>query len=169
MPNSIRPITRGQFFFELTPVIVEESQEDKAFQGARDVFLELWENFSRVLLDKPTLLFSAEDGKSTEEVKPIIKGVMVPIVREYPALVKLFRDGVPTISIPVKREDWRTNGLAVLSFIPERLMKEKEMFDIVDFNYETGIFGDPTALLAWAAENVPELQDDMTVDEGEEF
>ena len=83
--------------------------------------------------------------------------------------MKLFRDGVPTVSIPVKREDWRTNGLAVLGFVAERLMGEDELFDIVDFDHVSGAFGNTTALLAWAAENVPELADDMTVDEGEEF
>ena len=156
-------ITRGQFFFELTPVVVEG---DESFQAVKIVFLELWENFSRVLLEKPKLEFliqeGEDEGKPTEDAKTVIRGVLVPLIRAYPDTVKLFRDGVPKAGFPVKREDWRTNGLAVLSFVAERLMAEQELFQIVNLD-------DPASLLAWCEENVKELRDDMSVDEGEEF
>jgi len=159
-------ITKDGFFYALTPIVIEGSPEDKAFQDTKTVFLELWENFSRVLLDKPDLPFLIEegedDGKPTEDVKPVIRGVLVPLIRAYPDTVKLFQGGVPRARFPIKHEDWRTNGLAVLSFVAERLMKEQELFQIVNLD-------DPATLLEWAAANVPELADDMSVDEGEEF
>ena len=152
---------QGQFFFALTPV--EGSPEDKAFSDEREVFLELWDNLTKVILQKPEVRLIAGTGKPTEHGKLVIKGVMVPIVRAYPQIVKLVKDDVPTVSFnPVSRENWRTNGLAVLGFVAERLMKEQDLFEIVNLK-------DPTTLLAWAAENVPELADDLSVEEGEEF
>ena len=61
-----------------------------------------------------------------------------------------------------EHEDWRTNGLVLLDLMAERLMQLEDPASLCDPN-------DSAPLLDWAAENMPELEDDLTVDEGVEF
>ena len=149
---------QGKYFFALTPVIIEGSPEDKAYQDERVVFYEMWDNLTKVVKgDKAR--FATVAGKPTPEGAEIVRGLIVPAVRLQPEIVKYFVDGEPKARFPVEHEDWRTNGLVVLDLMAERLMKT----DVA------ALCGDVDAFTAWLAENVPELADDLTVDEAEEF
>jgi hypothetical protein len=155
---------KGKFFFQLTPIIIEGSQEDRDFQKEKDVFLDRYEKLTQAVLDDYDARFVAGTGKPTKDKgSEIVKGIIVPVVRAYPSLVRKRNDkGDPVASFPVRFEDWRTNGLAVLGFLAERLLQDEDLLEIVDLK-------DPGKLLAWAKENVTELEDDMTVDEAEDY
>ena len=144
----------------MTPVIIEGSEEDKAFREEKESTLELWDNLTKVLLEDDEARFVAATGKPTKQGARIVKGVMVPLVREYPELVVKRVKGKPVASFPIKREDWRTNGLVVLGWTAERLLglDYEEIAKVADLE-------DPEPLLEWAKEHVPELADDHTTDE----
>jgi hypothetical protein len=160
-PQYVLSMVKGNIWFELEPLLAKGTPEEQAFRDEKEVFLELWENLSRVILEKDDVRFVAGVGIITEDAKPIVKGILVPIVRAYPGLVKQHReDGIPMVTFPIERDNWFTNSLAVLGFLAERLMKVDDVFEVVNLT-------DPKTLLAWAEENVSELKDDMSVDEQE--
>jgi len=106
-------------------------------------------------------LFSKEDvrlmlgGKFTPEGRDVALNVIRPVVRAHPGTVKKLKDdGTPVIRIPPTPDTWRTDGLVCLGFVAERLIAAgtETLFGLVNFSQP-----DHGRLLAWTAENVPEL------------
>jgi len=151
-------LTKDGMFYALTPIIIEGSPEDKAYQDERVVFYEMWDNLTKVIHGADAR-FATLAGKATPEGAQVIRGLIVPVIHQKPDIVKLFVDGEPKARLPVEHDDWRTNGLVFLDLMAERLMQADA----------AALCDDPAALLEWVAANMPEMADDLTIDEGEEF
>ena len=151
-------LTKDGMFFALTPIVIEGSPEDTAYQTERAVFYEMWDNLTKVIHGDDAR-FATVAGKPTPEGTHVIKSLIVPTVRQKPEIVKYFVDGEPKARFPIEREDWRTNGLVILDLMAERVMKDDP----------AALCEDHATFQDWLKENVPELEDDLTVDEGVEF
>jgi len=152
---------KGKYFFALTPVIVEGSPEDQAYQDERAMFYKTWGKLTEIVHGEDAR-FAFGTGKPTEDGANVVRGFIVPAVRQKPEIVKYFVEGEPKAKFPIEREHWRTNGLVFLDLMAERLMK-LDSLPPCDPD-DTGPF------LDWLGGNMTkELKDDMTVDEGEEF
>ena len=94
-------------------------------------------------------------GKFTPEGRDVALNVIRPVVHAYPETVKKLKDdGTPVIRIPPTPDTWQTDGLVCLGFVAERLIAAgtEKLFGLVNFSQP-----DNGKLLAWTAENVPEL------------
>lgn len=161
-------VKKGQFFFELTEVIVQGQGPSAEFEREKGAFYLNLDALTAKVLNRPDARFMAGD-KVTEDGRKMIgtdtTGIIKPLILAYPALVKLRRDdGTPGINIPPTPESWTLNGLAALNIAIERLMRldDGEMFTTINMT-------NPAPLLAWAKTNCPELAGDMSDDQEEIF
>ena len=121
------------------------------FEREKAVFLEVWDNLTKVLLGKDDARFLA-GGKFTDEGKEIAKSVLAPLVRRWPEGMRKHRaDGSPEIHLPPTEVTWKLNALVAANVTAEKLMRmsEEERFVTVSLT-------DPASLLAWAEGAVPE-------------
>jgi len=128
------------------------------FEREKLLFLELWENLTKVLLGKDSARFLA-GLDLTDDGLAVAVSVLVPLVRAYPDAVKVKKpDGTPAVNLPPVPETWNLNGLVCANFTAERLMalSEAERFEIGLHESGLGHPSTPEHVLAWAAENVPE-------------
>jgi len=129
-------------------------------------FMEDWEKLTQALFSKPDARFMVA-GKFTAEGRDVAVHVIKPVVHAYPAVVKQSKeDGTPVIRIPPTRDTWQVNGVVCLNFLAERLAKQEAevLFNLVNLSEPN-----PEPLLAWVAENVPELAEPMEESNGEEL
>ena len=121
----------------------------------------MWDNLTKAIRgEKASFAFGT--GKPTDDGAKVIRGFIVPAVRQKPEIVKFFVEGEPKAQFPIEREHWRTNGLVFLDLMAERLIKT-ESLSLCDPD-------DQAPFLDWLADHMAkELKDDMSVDEGEVF
>ena len=158
-------IVKGNIWFTLTPVVVEGSPEDAAYQAERAKFYEVWDITTKIIHGDDARFATLAEEPTTPEGARIVMGLIKPAILQKPEIVKLFVDGEPKAKFPVEREHWRTNGLVFLDLMAERLAGlEQETLSTLCNPENTAPF------LEWLAENMAkELEDDLTVDEGVEF
>ena len=155
-------VRRGDFFFELTEVVIEGGAMDpRAVEFAKEaeIFLDTWNLLTQVLLKREDVRFMV-GGKLTQEGQTIALNVLKPVVMKYPQVVKeLKANGEPNIVLhPLtwERGAWTLDGLVCINLLGQRLtgLTEEEQFQVVNLT-------DPTPLLAWVAKNVKELSGAM--------
>lgn len=143
----------GQFpHVKMTPI---EREDNAEFGREKALFLELWDNLTKVTLSNDAARFVA-GGDFTEDGKAVALATLVPLVRAYPAAVTQKKpDGTPAV-YPPSPETWTLDGLVAANFTAERLLKlgTEDLFNCVHLNDK-----EAKNLLAWAAENVTEWAD----------
>jgi len=171
-PEYVVGIKRGKYFFDLKPVeIVHEDGTvdplEQEFQRELAVFNELWDNLIKAVYQNENLRFLAGGKPTTPHGDDLVKALIVPIVTENPGAVKITHpDGRPKLTFPIRSAKWRLNGLVLLDRFAEALFKlsPEEMFELVNISQPN-----TDKVIAWAKEHVPELADDLTVDEEEAY
>jgi hypothetical protein len=154
-------VKRGKTFFELAEVVIEGAASAE-FEREKSLFYDAMDKLTATVLQKDTRFMAGSE--TTPDGKAVIRGVLVPIIKAHPALVKTVKDdGSPAIKFPVTQEGWSLNGLAAVTLAVERLLKldPEALFLNVSLT-------DPAPLLAWCNAHAPELAADMTVDEIQE-
>ena len=119
------------------------------------MFLELWDNLTKIITGKDEARFMA-GGRFTDEGRDVALSVLKPLVLTYPnAVTGTKADGTPEIVLPPNADTWTLDGLVCANFTAERLFKltEQERFDLVNLSDHTG-----AKIVEWAAENVPDFR-----------
>jgi len=166
------PKRTGQFpIVKMTPVEIVDVTDPLIEEFNREAvrFMEDWEKLTQVLFKRPDVRFMISRNFTTEG-RDVAVNIIKPVVYAYPGIVKEYKDnGDPVIHLPPSANDWHLNGIVCLNFLAERLVaiedeKSGTLFDLINLTNP-----DLEKLLAWVAENVPELAEPMEESEGEEL
>lgn len=157
---------RGDFSrVQLTKIIVEGGAGGVSaeFEREKGRLLDALDVLAIKLFQRDTRF--AAGSNTTEDGKAVMRGLIVPLVRLNPGIVrKQKEDGSPLVTFPFGPDGWTLNGVAALSMAVEKLlqMDDEELFLTVDLH-------NSASLLAWAERAATELKADMSVDEPEVF
>jgi hypothetical protein len=140
-------------------LLTEVEVDDAEFTRELSLWHTRWDQLTQKLSGDQNARFM-QAGKLTDLGRNVAKKVMVPVVAQYPDVVKGKKaDGSPSIKFPPTPETWGLNGLVCMTLLAGRLHDEETVMETVD---------DPEALLAWTNLSVEELQMDLNFVDGEE-
>jgi len=126
-------VKRGDYFFELTQVVVDDSGKESAeFEREKLVFLEEWDKLTSTLFAKPDARFMV-GGKFTPDGLTVAKTVLIPVLNRWPdgILVKK-EDGSPKVHVPPTQDTWNINAVVAANWTAKALreLPEEERFKI---------------------------------------
>ena len=128
---------------------------DAEFEREKLVFLELWDNLTKVLLNKDTDRFMA-GGKLTDEGRTIAVNVLVPLLNRWPeGILKQKEDGTPAVHLPPTPETWNINALVAASKTAEAIMGLDEEGRFLHVSLTDG----GKNIIGWAEENLADWWD----------
>lgn len=142
---------RGEWsHIELTPIIVEGASDNAEFNREKLVFLEMWENLTKIVLGKDAARFMVGSAL-TDDGRTIAKGILVPLLYRWPeGMLTKKSDGTPAIHLPPTPETWNINAVACANLTAEKLMAldEEARFRVANLTDQGA------SIIAWAEENL---------------
>ena len=131
------------------------SSMNAEFEREKLVFLELWDNLTKVVLADDNTRFMAA-GKLTDEGRTIASGILVPLLHRWPeGILKQKDDGSPAVHLPPTPDTWNINALVAASKTAEAIMGMDEEGRFLHVSLTDG----GKNVVSWAELNLAEWWD----------
>ena len=139
----------------LVKMVEVDSADNAEFEREKLVFLELWDNLTKVILNKDTDRFMAA-GKLTDEGRTIALHILVPLLNRWPeGILKTKEDGTPAVHLPPTADTWNPNALVAACKTAEAIMGMDEEDRFLHVSLTDG----GKNIVGWAEKNLADWWD----------